>query len=84
MFPEKFSAMLTHCYCSCVVSSVWGSAGRRCSYSGEDPGTRTEAVGGGGAADGDVGGVEGVDDTPHPLQDGVGDRQPYPASLQGT
>ena len=86
MFPEIFSAMLTHCYCSCVVSSVWGSAGRLCSYSGEDPGTRTEAVGGGGAVDvdPDVGGVEGVDDTPHPLQDGVGGRQPYPASLQGT
>ena len=65
-----------------MVSSVWGSAGRRCSYSGEAPGTQIEDVGGGGAVD--VDGVDGVDDTPHHLRDGVCGRQPYLASLQGT
>ena len=74
------------------MSSVWESAGRRCSYSGVDPGTRTEAVAGGDVdvvdvdvvddVDGDV--VGGGDGTPHHLQDGVDGRPPYLASLQGT
>ena len=94
MFPEIFHNILTHCYCSGAGSSVWGSAGTPCSYSGGDPGTQTEAVGAGGAVDVvdvvvdvvdvvDVDGV-GVDDTPHHLQDGVCGRQAYLASLQGT
>ena len=87
MFPEIFHNSLTHCYCSCAGSSVWGSAGTRCSYSGGDPGTQTEVVGAGGAVDVvvDVDG-DGVDDddTPQHLQDGVGGRQAYLASLQGT
>ena len=73
------------------MSSVWGPVGRRCSCSGEAPGTQTgaDAEAGGGVVDvvDDVVVVDGmdcVDGTPHYLQDGVGGRLPYLASLQGT
>ena len=60
------------------MSSDGGSAGRRCSCSGEAPCTRTRAVVEGGGAvvvavvdDVDVDGVD-IEGTPDYLQDGVG------------
>ena len=92
MFPEIFPNIATHCYWSGAVSSVWGPVGRRCSGSGEAPGTQTGAdaeAGGGVVVDVDVDGVDVdgmdcVDGTPHYLQDGVGGRLPYQASMLGT
>ena len=68
------------------MSSDGGSAGRRCSCSDEAPGTQTGA---GAETGGDVvvvvvDSVDCVDGTPHYLQDGVGGRLPYPASMLGT